>query len=160
MEHDFKFGDQVEFACDGDFDRYKGSTNPDLYDLGTVVSDGVYLDIKWESDGEVSSPSLFSIRKLVVTNTRPHAELIKAWADGAEIEYRCPDMECWYPAKTPTWDPKTEYRIKPNEIKLVAFINEQGSLRWIREELFASVNCSYIRVPSEDKTVTIEVTTK
>lgn len=158
MEHNFKTGDRVEFACDGDFDRYKGNTNPDLYDLGTVIVNGNYLDVKWDSDDEVTAPSLFTIRKLVITNTRPHAELIKAWADGAEIQYF--HNGDWRDAHNPDWVPSTQYRIKPNEIKLVAFINEQGSLRWIREELFASVNCSYIRVPSEDKTVTIEVTTK
>ena len=40
-----------------------------------------------------------------------HAELIKAWADGAEIE--CRDCRVWYHAKDPKWQEDMEYRIKP-----------------------------------------------
>jgi hypothetical protein len=39
-----------------------------------------------------------------------HAELIKAWADGAEIE--CRDCRVWYHAKDPRWQEDMEYRIK------------------------------------------------
>lgn len=42
-----------------------------------------------------------------------HAELIKAWADGAEIEYWSGTLYGWRPAYNPNWDEKTEYRIKP-----------------------------------------------
>jgi hypothetical protein len=42
-----------------------------------------------------------------------HAELIKAWADGAEIEYRtCPENP-WELILDPGWDGRGEYRIKP-----------------------------------------------
>lgn len=44
-----------------------------------------------------------------------HAEVIKAWADGAEIEFRCPlssDLT-WHDAPLPAWDPYYEYRVKP-----------------------------------------------
>jgi hypothetical protein len=41
-----------------------------------------------------------------------HAKFIKAWADGAEIEYF--DEE-WSPASSPSWCLKTQYRIKPEE---------------------------------------------
>lgn len=40
-----------------------------------------------------------------------HAELIKAWADGAEIE--CRDCRVWYHTKDPRWQEDMEYRIKP-----------------------------------------------
>ena len=40
-----------------------------------------------------------------------HAELIKAWADGAEIE--CKGSNGWYPTSSPLWDPTITYRIKP-----------------------------------------------
>ena len=40
-----------------------------------------------------------------------HAELIKAWADGAEIEVR--DSSEWQETTTPTWRCYFEYRIKP-----------------------------------------------
>lgn len=40
-----------------------------------------------------------------------HAELIKLWADGAEIE--CKDCGIWYNATHPRWQEDMEYRIKP-----------------------------------------------
>ena len=40
-----------------------------------------------------------------------HAELIKAWADGAEIEYY--SLGCWYFVTHPTWGQGGGYRIKP-----------------------------------------------
>lgn len=40
-----------------------------------------------------------------------HAGLIKAWADGAEIEYH--HLLGWIPATTPTWCIDKTYRIKP-----------------------------------------------
>jgi hypothetical protein len=46
-----------------------------------------------------------------------HADLIKAWADGATIQCKirgCPDY--WKDLVNPQWDSK-EYRIKPNTIK-------------------------------------------
>lgn len=43
---------------------------------------------------------------------RPHADLIKAWADGAEIEYKN-SYGAWVTVKnTPTWLENGEYRIK------------------------------------------------
>lgn len=39
-----------------------------------------------------------------------HAELIYAWADGAEIQYF--DTDEWYDAPFPSWD-RSVYRIKP-----------------------------------------------
>lgn len=43
-----------------------------------------------------------------------HAELIKAWADGAEIEFFDDVCRAWLPApKNPAWDANTLYRIQP-----------------------------------------------
>lgn len=43
-----------------------------------------------------------------------HAALIKAWADGAEIEYRIYGTEEWFPCHAVVgWYPSYEYRIKP-----------------------------------------------
>lgn len=42
-----------------------------------------------------------------------HAELIKAWADGAEIEVRVKKTDEWCLAKNPYWSDDCEYRIKP-----------------------------------------------
>lgn len=40
-----------------------------------------------------------------------HAEVIKAWADGQEIEY-CQGGK-WFESLVPTWREEREYRIKP-----------------------------------------------
>ena len=45
-----------------------------------------------------------------------HAELIKAYADGAEIEYKDVDG-CWYLINNPVWHNHFEYRIKPEPPK-------------------------------------------
>lgn len=42
-----------------------------------------------------------------------HAELIKAWADGAEIEFFSPTIERWIFIIYPDWGMGTKYRIKP-----------------------------------------------
>lgn len=51
-----------------------------------------------------------------------HAKLIKAWADGAEIECRIHDSE-WIYTAYPVWYPDREYRIKqePKSLGQVAF---------------------------------------
>lgn len=42
-----------------------------------------------------------------------HADLIKAWADGAEIEFRWTTDAPWKHVTNPTWDVDSWYRIKP-----------------------------------------------
>ena len=42
-----------------------------------------------------------------------HAALIKAWADGAEIQWRSESHPGWEDAKTPNWYDNFDYRIKP-----------------------------------------------
>ena len=42
-----------------------------------------------------------------------HAELIKAWADGAEIEVLTPSTSEWKDVSEPLWIADQEYRIKP-----------------------------------------------
>jgi len=42
-----------------------------------------------------------------------HCETIKAWADGAEIEYYSLLDNAWLTTKYPSWDCCNEYRVKP-----------------------------------------------
>lgn len=68
-----------------------------------------------------------------------HAELIKAWADGAEIEiWSC---NGWWLETEPTWNPKDKYRIKPEpkpdvETTLVLM---SGSAGWIEFKDYSSL---------------------
>ena len=43
-----------------------------------------------------------------------HAELIKAWADGAEIEFYG-DSDEWLYIKEPSWKADIKYRVKPKK---------------------------------------------
>jgi hypothetical protein len=52
-----------------------------------------------------------------------HAELIKAWADGAEIEFLSSQDNKWYLTKLPSWEVSKTYRIKPEE--------KQPVVRWL-----------------------------
>ena len=42
-----------------------------------------------------------------------HAELIIAWANGAEIECYCETIDEWEHHKTPVWSEMSIYRVKP-----------------------------------------------
>jgi hypothetical protein len=51
---------------------------------------------------------------------RKHAELIKAWADGAEIEVL--DNDSWRESKFPSWNDDLSYRIKPEPVKVFRYL--------------------------------------
>jgi hypothetical protein len=46
-----------------------------------------------------------------------HAALIKAWADGADIEFYCESSLEWVGTRNPNWNPDNQYRIKPQPHK-------------------------------------------
>ena len=60
-----------------------------------------------------------------------HAELIKAWADGAEIEFWSKGLEKWVADLKPDWLTCCEYRVKPKPKPDVV--------------LYAYSNCTHIR---------------
>lgn len=62
-----------------------------------------------------------------------HAELIKAWADGAEIEFFDRICHAWLTCqKTPTWAEENSYRIKqekkPDMVYYGVFSNDIGHM--------------------------------
>jgi hypothetical protein len=47
-----------------------------------------------------------------------HAEVIKAWADGAVIQFRYSVDGKWYECLSqPGWDPLAQFRVKPEPLK-------------------------------------------
>lgn len=60
-----------------------------------------------------------------------HAHLIKAWAEGAKIEYKQPN-NTWVELPTPYWDTTAEYRIKPTEpkFKLGDYVWKKSGSQW------------------------------
>ena len=55
---------------------------------------------------------------------RPHSEVIKAWADGAVIQYLSKMGDMWTdtPGNKPVWDAGCAYRVKPETFKAEAFV--------------------------------------
>jgi hypothetical protein len=47
-----------------------------------------------------------------------HAEIIKAWADGYQIEAYNPERDSWITVIEPGWFNDIEYRVKPGVIEL------------------------------------------
>ena len=66
---------------------------------------------------------------------KPHkyAEVIKAWADGAEVEFRAHFVESWQDASYPTWHSHYEYRVKvkvKEEVLITRVTLHKGSLTY------------------------------
>jgi hypothetical protein len=72
-----------------------------------------------------------------------HAELIKFWADGAEIEYYSYTKQMWTSMEAPNWGIDTEYRVKVKNTITETFIRKE---KWLnnanRHETFTG-NLSY-----------------
>ena len=60
-----------------------------------------------------------------------HCDLIKAWADGVEIQQKHPIAPTKWEeiSKYPSWSDGMEYRIKPKTIKYRLFLNEYNQLQ-------------------------------
>lgn len=65
-----------------------------------------------------------------------HAELIHAWADGAQIEAKCNGK--WECMKRPSWFEDHQYRIKPDVKQPVVRWKwaYKSSGEWIESEMF------------------------
>lgn len=87
-----------------------------------------FVDCSWTTEGvewlgvkgpfdivaEYKEPEANSEECNKVNKPHKHAEVIKAWADGAEIEYRDPSGgDPWELIPDPHWIPEFEYRVKP-----------------------------------------------
>ena len=58
-----------------------------------------------------------------------HAEIIKAWADGAEIEWKDLEAGIWRPNNSPLWAEDEEYRIKPESKPDVVLYRKVGPIQ-------------------------------
>ena len=61
-----------------------------------------------------------------------HAALIKAWADGAEIETRPYSDAGWFPLEEPHWHLEREYRVKPEpkpDVVMYGYADTKGIWR-------------------------------
>ncbi len=65
-----------------------------------------------------------------------HAELIKAWADGAEIEVRADHSDIWEAIESPRWFKCLEYRIKPQPKIVKAYMHYDNIERMVNKGEF------------------------
>ena len=83
--------------------------------------------------------------------------VMTAFKNGERIESKRKDHVLWVEQYVPLWNwTDVDYRIakpEPKKVKLCAFIDDNGYLRWIREELFDFA--PFTRVHSEDKEITL-----
>lgn len=64
----------------------------------------------------------------------PHADLIIAWAEGAEIQWYNKEHDGWGVVKYPSWCPHEQYRIKPKKPQWYEDIPAHGVLCWVSDE--------------------------
>jgi len=78
-----------------------------------------------------------------------HADLIKAWADGAEIEQYHENFQCWEQTSAPMWHPMVKYRIKPQPMVfycgLTYSVRSKGPHIWLSSGYFSK--CSAESLP-------------
>jgi hypothetical protein len=69
-----------------------------------------------------------------------HAEFIKAWADGAEIERKCDLTGYWFLLKNPAWCEDFEYRIKPQPVIKKMYMHYDSIKRMVSEGNYDHLN--------------------
>lgn len=64
-----------------------------------------------------------------MTTPHVHAEVIKAWADGAEIQWRQNKSQAWQDCGVaPNWSVNTMYRVRPPQSDLERYGVEKGDV--------------------------------
>lgn len=129
MQHNFKVGDKVKVKPYLEFDF----SDDDLYDCCEMdvkqISEMSFTILKIYTDGdlcldtdEVIDYNFFihpnEVIPVSTKNPRPHAELIKQWADddSLEIEVYCEVKETWVGVSNIIWSKCNDYRIKPKTV--------------------------------------------
>lgn len=80
--------------------------------IKALICEASKIIVRSEFDSQVGDFDLKSKADNIMKKHK-HCELIKAWADGAEVEYYCTSVQEWYFIETPLWCESTSYRIKP-----------------------------------------------
>lgn len=152
MQEEFKIGSRIEWAIDGEFEAYRGSSNKQFYDTGEIVEllGHDFVSVRWDGDtgrgATSSSCNVHNIRKLPQAETstentslkaHKHKDLIIAWANGEEIECFDPNFKIWETVPSPGWQPDGQYRIKPKKKEPVVrtmFVEVNPSLDYAYNE--------------------------
>jgi hypothetical protein len=76
-----------------------------------VITNTVHPLVEVKPNGIICSFLLCDIELVSYVQPRAHAEIIKAWADGAQIEYKDGTGD-WVSIERPSWHSHFEYRVK------------------------------------------------
>ena len=80
-----------------------------------------------------------------------HAEVIKAWADGAEIQYCHPHTNEWLNVDEPNWCSGIVYRIKPEPDQIsYLLLNYPHKDKWFEHDYPCEHDC--IKIVRDRKT--------
>lgn len=60
-------------------------------------------------------------------NPRPYADVIKAWADGADVQVWLEKTSVWIDSHAPDFNPGSVWRVKPKETTFFLPIEEIGT---------------------------------
>lgn len=67
------------------------------------------------------------MQKIMSNKPHVHAEIIKQWADGEEIQCRASAFAEWVDVICPSWDNEFEYRVKPSYVAYRLYLYRPAS---------------------------------
>jgi len=128
-EYPFKEGDKVKKK-----DGYAFSNGQYV----VTVDSSTYLDgmaAVWikETSTYIHSDHL----ELCISTPTPHkyADVIKAWADGYEVQHHNSINDVWYNSNFPTFDPNLNWRIKPDNPNQDRILEIESTITELQNEL-------------------------
>ncbi len=80
----------------------------------------------------------------MTNKTHKHAELIKAWADGEQIQLWINHTNQWEDVKSPMWCEDRQYRIKPQPVVQKMYMHYDDV-----ERAISKGNYNYMDVPQK-----------
>lgn len=118
----FKAGDKVRCLVDNYWTIDKG----EIKLVSSVTDEYLYL----KGFGHKYFQGFFEL----ASTPHVHCDLIKAWADGAEIEVNLPDKG-WVSAENPHWVHLYKYRIKQETTQQQEIIRIKDEMRKLADDL-------------------------
>jgi hypothetical protein len=85
-----------------------------------------------------------------MTTPHKHAAVIRAYADGAEIEYRRDPKHPWKPIKRPLFHEDREYRVKPEKKVGLYRVAMFRTVVWFNGDDLSKISLSVCRISPKD----------
>ncbi len=125
-KHDLKVNDEIVCISVDESERFMYGEAGKTYSLEISNIDGATMVLTkpgclWSGEG-----ATFELVKQKPT-PHIHSEIIKAWADGAVIQYWDGNSNKWITAPNPLWGVGNIYRVKPDNTEQIKQIEDQIS---------------------------------